>query len=266
MKHIRMHARGAGRWIHPAASAASKKGGAPTMVLVKFAECGIPLSYYNCGLKIKPGDIVFVEGKYEGIPGVVKSVSRNFNVDLCFYKEVKAVSSDRITDGFCLMKDRLLTFDPNAVPFRKALNRYKTGADDYFIIYDEDSFFLDETSEAIDEEIMFRGIDYYKRGRVAYLSLHGEKGNAIVVGTKPYRVRFNYVDGEISELTCDCPCGFICKHEAAVLLLLNDTLKFIEKKYALKYAASDYFATVTAEALLVCADGRKRKYFLAGAQ
>lgn len=236
------------------------------MVLVKFAECGIPLSYYNCGLKIKPGDIVFVEGKYEGVPGVVKSVSRNFNVDIGCYKEVKAVSSDRITDEFCLMNDRLLTFEPNAIPFHKALNRYMTYGDEYFIIYDEDSFFLDEMSEVIGEEIMFRGIDYYKRGRVAYLSLHGEKGNAIVVGTKPYKVGFNYVDGEISELTCDCPCGFICKHEAAVLLLLNDTLKFIEKKYAFKYAASDYFATVTAETLLACADGRKRKYVLADAQ
>ena len=44
----------------------------PSMVLVRLPGCHIPLSYYNDRFELREGDIVFVEGKYEGVPGKVE--------------------------------------------------------------------------------------------------------------------------------------------------------------------------------------------------
>ena len=96
----------------------------------------------------------------------------------------------------------------------------------------------------ISKEVFERGLDYYRENRVVYLCLDGGQGRAVVEGTKPYEVEFQYKNGQISNLFCDCPCGYTCKHEVAVLLQLRETLEVIEKKYADMWAGSDYFAIV----------------------
>ena len=91
---------------------------------------------------------------------------------------------------------------------------------------------------------MKRSIDYYQDNHVLFISLDGDRGRAIVDGTRPYEVEFNYDNGLISGLSCDCPCGYHCKHEAAALLQLRDILGIIEKRYAADWERTGYFAAV----------------------
>lgn len=58
--------------------------------------------------------------------------------------------------------------------------------------------------------------------------------------TKPCEVEFQYKEGQISNLFCDCPCGCTCKHEVAALLQLREILEIIKATYADMWADSDY--------------------------
>ena len=104
-----------------------------------------------------------------------------------------------------------------------------------------------------------RGHNYYLETRVRYLCLDGIKGYAIVEGTRAYTVEFEYQNGTVRNLLCDCYCSFPCKHEVAVMLQLRETLERIGKRYAKEYAASGYFAAVAKGTLFDFAIAGKEK-------
>ena len=54
----------------------------------------------------------------------------------------------------------------------------------------------------IGSEIAERGHDYYLQNKVRYLCIDGNRGRAIVEGTKAYVVEFTYEDGQIRNLVC----------------------------------------------------------------
>lgn len=68
-------------------------------------------------------------------------------------------------------------------------------------------------------EILKRGYDYYKEGRVTNLIIDGNTSSAIVVGNRRYRVKLNLKTGDYR---CTCPCEFNCKHMVAVLYALKE--------------------------------------------
>lgn len=74
------------------------------------------------------------------------------------------------------------------------------------------------------KHILDRGFDYYKRGLVADLDV-GEDGiEATVQGSEDYEVCIDTGDGDIIDMSCDCPYaadGGYCKHMAAVLFCLE---------------------------------------------
>lgn len=63
-------------------------------------------------------------------------------------------------------------------------------------------------------------------------------------GTQAYTVEFEYQDGEIRNLLCDCFCSYPCKHEVAAMLQLRETLEVIEERYSEAFAQSGYFAAI----------------------
>lgn len=77
---------------------------------------------------------------------------------------------------------------------------------------------------------------------MVYVSIQNGEGRAIVKGSRPYVVEFTYQEGQIGNLTCECFCTSPCKHQAAVLLQVKETLTFLEK-----FPPSNYFATLTKE-------------------
>ena len=57
-------------------------------------------------------------------------------------------------------------------------------------------------------------------------------------------MEFEYQDGQIRSLLCDCPCSCACKHEFAALLQLKETLALIESRHGEEFAKSGYFAAI----------------------
>ena len=72
-------------------------------------------------------------------------------------------------------------------------------------------------------EILKRGYDYYKQGRVKNIIIDGKKVKATVIGSRNYRVTICTANNDFK---CTCPYEFNCKHEAAVLYSLRENKNF----------------------------------------
>ncbi|MEO6786825.1 MAG: SWIM zinc finger family protein, partial [Chthoniobacteraceae bacterium] len=73
--------------------------------------------------------------------------------------------------------------------------------------------------DSIDEKTRERGLRYFAEARVNHLEndKRGVEVSADVAGTKRYRVKLHFVEGEWDG-ECSCPMGFDCKHCVAVAL------------------------------------------------
>lgn len=211
-------------------------------------ENGKKLSYYNDKFDLHIGDIVYVDGKLEGIKGRVVEVNYNFKIKLSDYKKVIALVDTDVHGKLFMAGSHFMAFNPETLPKEKTKLWFMPpqNEDEEIIIgNDESSFNLDDLKGMkISEEIAERGYDYYIENKVAYLELNKNKGYAIVEGTKPYEIEFKYEDGKISNLTCDCFCTYKCKHEFATMLQLKESLEQIEKYFSKEYEQSRYFSAV----------------------
>lgn len=232
-----------------------------SVVQVRFPSQGRSFAYYNDQFDLHKGDIVFVDGKLEGIQGVVTEVSRSFKIKLSDYKRVIAVADTTVKGELYFGGSHLIAFDKNVIPYEKIRGWFLPPEIDEEVAvgYDDESFFYEDIEDfKINPEIADRGFDYYNRNKVVYLCVEGATGRAIVVGSKPYEVSFDCDDGEISNITCGCFCSYHCKHEFAVLLQLRETLNKTEECYDDEYCESDFFAAISKNVLLSYAvDGEK---------
>lgn len=224
-----------------------------SVVRVHFPQRNMTLAYYNDRFDLHRGDLVYVDGKLEGMRGRVVDVNYNFRIDLADYKRVIAVADTSVSGRFVLAGSHLVTFDRAAIPRRKVVSWFKAPPKPdtkYVSGSDESSFPLRELHRMrIDIAVAERGQAYYAENRVRYLCLDGMKGYALVEGKEPYDVEFVYSDGMIYALTCSCYCVGCCKHEVAAMLQLRETLDCIEKNYAEEYAAAGCFAAVAKDVL-----------------
>ena len=233
-----------------------------SLVQIRFPSKGMALTYYNDQFDLKPGDRVYVDGKLEGLLGRVMEVNYNFKIKVSDYKKVIAVVDTDISGEFHMAGSHFVTFDTAALPIDKIKLWFKAPEkeDAEVISSSDDSSFLLSALKGmnISGTIAERGHEYYMENRVVYLCLDGTKGFAIVEGSNSYSVEFQYQNGEISHLICDCPCACTCKHEFAAMLQLRETLDLIEKHYSAQYAHSDYFAAITKGTLFSFAiDGKE---------
>lgn len=238
-----------------------------SVVRVAFPDSPVLLDYYNDLFDLHRGDLVFVSGKKQGTRGRVIEVSYNFKIRLSAYERVVALVDSEVHGEFFSAGSHFVSFDPAALPREKAIGWFRCpdGEDDDFVSGSDDSSFpLADLSEMeISPKIAERGHDYYTEDRVEYLSLNGEQGYAIVMGSQPYEVEFEYSDGMIRRLLCTCPCSYNCKHEFAVMLQLRETLELIGQHYAERYDASGCFAAVLKRTLFsVAIDGKESGFTL----
>ena len=219
-----------------------------SVVQVYFPGKNTTLAYYNDRFDLHRGDIVYVEGKLEGLRGHVMEVQYNFKIKVTDYKRVIAVADTTVHGRFFMADCHFVTFDREALPAGKAVTWFKAPAkEDEEVVTgsDDTSFPLDDLKRMdVSAAIAERGRDYYLENRVRYISIDGTKGYAIVEGREAYEVEFEYRDGQISRLVCTCFCSYNCKHEFAAMLQLRETLKLIEKHYADEYNRTGYFAAV----------------------
>lgn len=237
-----------------------------SLVQVRFPGKGMALSYYNDQFDLKPGDFVYVDGKLEGQLGRVTDVSYNFKIKIADYKRVIAVVNTSISGQFHMAGSHFVTFERSTLPKEQISLWFKAPAkedDEYVSSTDDSSFRLDDLNTMkITPAIAERGHEYYMENRVRYIVLDGSRGFAIVEGSESYIVEFEYHDGEISQLICECPCSYNCKHEFAAMLQLRETLELIEKHYAEEYKRTSYFAAINKGTLFAYAiDGKETGSF-----
>lgn len=233
-----------------------------SVVQVYFAGRGLTLAYYNDRFDLHRGDMVYVDGKLEGLRGRVTEVNYNFKIKISDYKRVIAVADTAVSGRFFRTGSHFVTFDRAALPVGKVVTWFRAPEkeDDEFVSGSDDSTFrLDDLGGMkVSAAIAGRGRDYYSENRVRYLCIDGAKGYAIVEGTENYEVEFEYRNGEVGGMVCSCFCSGNCKHEVATMLQLKETLETIEKHYADEYERTGYFAAVHKGTLFAFAvDGRE---------
>ena len=219
-----------------------------SIVRVHFASSNTTLPYFNDSFDLQDGDIVFVDGKFEGQRGVVENITHNFKIRPSDYKRIISKGDTSLNGNLFMAGSHFVAFDRDVIPYEKILSWYKAPAkddDDYLTECDDTRFSLDRLAEMhVRREVVERGGDYYQKNRVRYLCVDGTRGRAIVEGSKPYEVEFTLEGNEVVGLVCECFCDFVCKHDVAVLLQLRETLQVIRENYAASYENSGYFAAV----------------------
>ena len=85
---------------HAAELPAVRKAVAPSVVRVYFPARGFACTYFNDKFDLQCGDIVYVDGKLEGLRGFVTEVSYNFKIKLSEYKRVIAQASTEVKGKF----------------------------------------------------------------------------------------------------------------------------------------------------------------------
>lgn len=243
------------------------KAPAKSVVQVYFSAKGTKLAYFNDRFDLQVGDIVYVEGKLEGLRGQVVDVAHNFKIKVSEYKRVIGKADTAVSGTLHMAGSHFVAFEPGVIPFEKVLTWYKAPEkeDDEYVTGNDDSVFsLDDLSGMhIGSEIAERGHDYYLQNKVRYLCIDETRGRAIVEGTKAYVLEFIYEDGKIQNLVCDCFCSYTCKHEFAVMLQLKETLQAIEENYSDQM--NGYFAAVSKAAFFnFVVDGKKTGSFTMG--
>ena len=234
----------------PCEESARAGAAVPSVVRVKFCASGRELDYFNDRFDLRIGDLVFVSGKLAGQRGRVIAVSRHFKIRADDYQRVISLADTRVSGQFVNAASHLVTFDRRALSY----SRFRTWVlppvdddDEYFISYDDDRIDLSgRDAWPFKPDIAERGADYYRDNRVPYLCLDGNRGRAIVDGSHPYEVEFDYAGGIVTNLACGCPCGYHCTHEFAALLQLRETLELIDKRCADDWPRGGYFAAVLA--------------------
>lgn len=238
-----------------------------SVVQVHFPTRNMTLAYYNELFDLRCGDLVYVDGKMEGLLGRVTEVCYNFKIKVSDYKRIIAFVDTDVKGKFFVANSHFVTFNREALPAQKVLPWFKAPIkeDEIFVSGNDDSKFSlnDLRGMDVSAAIAERGKNYYIENRVKYICLDGIKGYAIVEGSEAYEVEFEYRNGEISKLTCSCFCSYNCKHEYATMLQLRETLEMIEKHYACEYKRNGYFAAIRKSTLFAFAiDGIETGSFI----
>lgn len=188
----------------PQQAAAPRK----SVVQIYFADRHMTLAYYNDQFALHRCDMVYVDGKLEGMLGRVTEVNYNFKIKVSDYKRVIAVVDTTVHGQFFMAGSHFVTFDRDALPSSKAVTWFKAPAkeDDEFVSGSDDTTFrLDDLKGMnVTAAIAERGYEYYMENKVRYISIDGTQGYAIVEGSEAYEVEFEYRNGEISQLICSC--------------------------------------------------------------
>lgn len=226
----------------------------PTKSLVKihFHDSNRDLSYYNDRFTLEKGDVVYVSGKMSGEAGVVVSVTTKFRIHTADYQKVLAKLDLSFHGSFTRIQDKMVSYEDSCITPDKFESwvippveekKKKDDEEEPDEVISGEGYTIDinniEACEELTDIIGHRAIDYCMEGRVRYLSIQNGKGRAYVEGSKWYRIDFNYADGLVTDLFCECPYPGLCKHVVAVVLTLRMLSKQPEMKTLDNFMALD---------------------------
>ena len=218
-----------------------------TLVQVYFVAKDDAFLYLCEDIILHEGDHVYVSGKMKDTLGIVVDVRHQFKVRPSKYERVIAKIYTQLQGEFKIFNRLLLSFD------RKSLGKEKIsqwffspqGEEPYISTYRPAPFPLDDLTQfPIEHARLERGLQYYKEQRVVYMCIDDRYGYAIVRGSEHYEVEFEYNNGIIEDISCNCYCDGHCKHEFAVLLELQYMLQIVESEFKNEYSKNRYVATI----------------------
>ena len=218
-----------------------------TLVQVYFVAKDDAFLYLCEDIILHEGDHVYVSGKMKDTLGIVVDVRHQFKVRPSKYERVIAKIDTQLQGEFKIFNRLLLSFD------RKSLGKEKIsqwffspqGEEPYISTYRPAPFPLDDLTQfPIEHARLERGLQYYKEQRVVYMCIDDRYGYAIVRGSEYYEVEFEYNNGIIEDISCNCYCDGHCKHEFAVLLELQYMLQIVESEFKNEYSKNRYVATI----------------------
>lgn len=203
---------------------------------VYFPDRHFHLTYFNDAFPLEVGDMVYVEGKMEGYLGRVEKISYNFKIRLSDYKRIIARVDTDASGQFYLAGDSVISLDEKALPYEKVRNWFLPPAkeEEEMVVStdpEEEYYSFDALKEKTLPIIWERGEEYFDEDRVVYAEFDGERIRAIVLGSEPYEVEWEYDHGEIRALLCNCFCTGTCKHEVAAMLQVTETMKAMDEEY-----------------------------------
>ena len=92
-----------------------------SVVQVYFPDQNTTLTYYNDQFDLRCGDLVYVEGKLEGVCGRITDVNYNFKIKVSDYKRVISVVNTSVNGQFFMAGSHFVTFDRKALPSNVAV-------------------------------------------------------------------------------------------------------------------------------------------------
>ena len=221
-----------------------------SLVYVYFPDDGRTLPYYNDAYNLREGDLVLVSGKLEGLRGVVEKVCTRFSIHTADYEKV-TLKIDLVMNGRyrrkggCMISGDESALSPEQLrlwlkPVRKNTKVVPVENGDgknggWVCVEEEDEVVCGEGFSAklrdiescndLEKVILGRGRDYFRNGHVKYITVKNGRGAAFVRGGSWYELSFTQTGYEVSDIYYDCPFPGMCKHEAALLLALEDLEK-----------------------------------------
>lgn len=96
-----------------------------SVVQIHFPTRNMTLAYFNDKFDLRRGDLVYVDGKLEGLRGRIVDVAYNFKITLSKYQRVIAVVDTEVHGIFHLAGSHFVTFDRDALPQAKVRTWYK---------------------------------------------------------------------------------------------------------------------------------------------
>ncbi|MCM1115837.1 MAG: hypothetical protein NC397_10120 [Clostridium sp.] len=195
-----------------------------SVVTVHFIN-GREYPYYNDMFNLKVGDVVYVDGKLAGIPGRVTEVTTKFKVSLDFYKRVIAKLNLEFHGEFKKNSCFMLCDNPDVLTIEQVRKWYfpPREEEEEFFVGDRYEIKLDNimNCEDIDEFEFADAVDIVKDGEVKFITINNGKGFAIVKRNKPHLVEFEYSNGVIKNLLCDCIKPNLCDHSIAACIAVD---------------------------------------------
>ena len=96
-----------------------------SVVDVFFPDRHLTCSYYNDMFDLKRGDIVYVDGKLEGLRGRVTNMNYTFKIKLSDYKRVIGVADTEVIGEFHLAGSHFITTDGGALKYEQIITWFK---------------------------------------------------------------------------------------------------------------------------------------------
>lgn len=195
-----------------------------SLVKVVFGNSKMALDYYNDKFDLKEGDRVFVDGSNEGKIGTVVAVSTKFCINLKKYRRVVAHPTISFDGKFKRLNDKMVGFG-SVCPTPEMMADWLgyIPAEDELICGEPFSVNLDGfgSEDGIEEQIFGRALEYCQNGNVLYIRVENVKGVAFIRGKNIYKVTFDISGNEVTNIVCDCPYPYFCKHAVAVIITLK---------------------------------------------